>query len=331
MIISYIIFLLLTLTKNRTYEPIEKIYTNLVQNIHELSFNFIINGTNDYSYFFKSKDILFFFDTIYLSEPKKEIIFYNQHIKILFNLEIYENISNIFDLSSKAIKHSEMITVDLGFKYLKFYQEFKDFSWGFDYNIENIKDNILVHFENIININIFKYLLFEEKKDIYENKTLIDFIKLNIINAFKESVLKSLIYYPECDEINYFNLLIKYFKNQIFLIDLKIYGIGYDFFIVNKCKINEFNLGEIIKENKKIIFKNIQITMYLEIYETDPNDYEKEIETEEIKSFVIDYITIDQKFNIQYGKSSIDENYVLDSLKIIVNKTIDIIERTISK
>ena len=55
---------------------------------------------------------------VILSDSKKEIIFYNQSIKILFNLKIYEYKSGIFDFSSKEFIYSENFTADLSFKIL---------------------------------------------------------------------------------------------------------------------------------------------------------------------------------------------------------------------
>ena len=54
----------------------------------------------------------------------------------------------------------------------------------------------------ILKIN---YLLFEERNDLYNNKTLNDLIKLNILSNFQEQVKKYLVYFPECDSLQYFN------------------------------------------------------------------------------------------------------------------------------
>ena len=323
MIISYIALLLIISIKSRVYDSLEKIYKNIIQNIHQLSLNFTINGTNDYSYHFKSEDILFRFNLIYLSDPKKEIIFKNQHIKILFNLKIYDYYSGLFDISSKELIYSENFSVDIAFKYLKFYKEFDDFSFNCQYEIENIENDILLNFENIHKLYIYKYLFFEEKQDKYGNTSLSNFLKLQIVNNFINEIKKSLVYYPECDAVYYFKKIIEYFENDLISIYLNIYGIGNEMSTINKCNVSEFNYEEIIKDNRTIIFKNINTTMYLEMFSINPDDFDKVTNTEETRKFIIDYISIDENKNIKYGHSSGEEGYTMDVLEVLVNKAID--------
>ena len=327
MIFIYIVLILLLSIKSRNYVTLEEIYKNISHNLHILPINFVINGTNDYSYHFNSIDILYYINVIYVSDPKKQITFYNQKMKFVLNLSIYEYLSGLFDFSSNDIKHSEKIIVDVLFKSLKFYQEYDDFSFGFKYEIDDFDNDIKIHYENIDELNSFKYLFYEEKSNIYDNKTLNNVIKINILNSLKEEVYKSLAYYPECDALAYFKSLIQYFKNQLFKIDYRINPIGYSITTINKYKILKFDYNEIIKENRTIIIKNINVTSYLQITYENLNDFEKEIEWDETISYMIDYISINQYLNITYGETAISKNYALDALKVIVNITIDSIAK----
>ena len=331
MVFLYIILIVFYSIKPRTYDTIEEIYNKINNNIHELSLDFIINGTNEYSYYLKSENILYYFNNINISEEKKQFIFHNQHIKIIFNLIIYENSSLSFDFSSKEVMHSEMVIADLSFKFLKFYKKFKDFSFDFNYKIDNFDDDILLHFEKIDNLNLFRYLLFDDINEIYGNQTLFTIIKKNIIHYLVKEIHQSLVYYPECDSLNYFKKLVKYFINRLFFLDYKIYGIGYYFLCINKCIVSSFKYGEITKENKTIIFKNINVTTFLVLYEMDPDDYDYEILIEETRTFIVDYISIDPYMKIEYGKTSGTEEYPLEALKLVINKTINILEEKSSK
>ena len=327
MIFLYIVLILFLSIKSRNYATMEEIYKNISNNLHTLPINFVINGTNDYSYHFNSIDILYYLNVIYISDPKKEITFYSQKMKIILNLNIYEYNSGLLDFSTDDIKHSEKVIVDILFKSLKFYQQYDDFSFSFKYEIDNFDNDIKIHHENIDELNSFKYLFFEEKSDIYENKTLNDIIKINVINSFKQEVYKSLVYFPECNALDYFKSIIQYFKNQLFQIDFRINGIGYYITTINKYKILKFDYKEIIKDNRTIILKNINVTSYLQITDENLDDYEKERSWDETISFVIDYISINQYLNIYYGTTSIVYDYALDALKVVVNLTIDSIAK----
>ena len=320
-ILSFLI--LLWIINSRIYDRIYYIQKNIIKNIHKLSFNFAINGTNDYSYHFKSEDILFYFDNIVIDEVPKEIRIYDQHIKILFDLNIYEYSKRFFDVSSKDVLYFEKVIVDINFSSLKFYKEYEDFSFGFKYKINNIEDDISMDFENIDKLNIFKYLFFEEKNEIYNNNTLLDFIKWNILINFDNEIHKLLVYYPECDSIYYFNSIIDYFKKEVFFLDIRINSI----ITINRCKISKFNFGEIVKENRTIYFKNINVTMYLELYIENYDGGGEEFFSEENLSLLIDYISIDDKMKIIYGKAQNYKDYALDALKLVVNKTEEILER----
>ena len=176
-------------------------------------------------------------------------------------------------------------------------------------------------------INLFKYLLYEDKNDIYNN-TLNDYIKLNIIQNFDKEIEKMLVYYPECDSLFYFNSIIDYFKQKIEINEV-IKTEGFLNYVVNICKITSFDYKEIIKENRTIIYKDINTTMILETYYEDPSSYKVTNNTEEIKTIYIDYISIDENFKINYGKINnayYNEEYY-EVLKLVVKKS----EETLKK
>ena len=314
-------FILLWTANSRNYESIYEVQKKVINNIHNISLNFVINGTNDYSYQLKSQDIVFYFDGIIVDEYIKEFRMYDQPMKIIFNLLIYESQNNFFDISSKDIIYSETIHAVIKFRYIKFLQEFNDFSFLFLYDI-NMDQDVKINFESIDNLNIFKYIFFEEKNDIYNNKTLYDFIKLNIVRNLVTGIKKSLVYYPECDSLYYLNLIIDYFTNEIFLLDYRFNPL----FSINRCKVTSFNYEEIIKENRTIFLKNVNTTVFLEIYMDSFDRMSSEFFSEENVIIFLDNISIDKNRKIKYSKNKVDKEYALDALKLIVNKTEEIIE-----
>ena len=328
MIIIYIFTFLLLSIKSRIYNTIDEIYYNLSKTIHKIPIQFAINGTNDYSYNFQSQDILYYFSRMYVSEAKKELDILHQHIKIIFDLNISENNNELFNYFTDEIKYHETISADIYFKSLKFYEIYDDFSFDFQYEIDDLDKDIIINYENIDKLNLFNYLLFEEKNDLYENNTLNHFIKINIINTFEKQIKKYLITFPECDSLEYFKSIIHYFKNQLFLIDYKIINPNEgEWRTVYQCKINEFKYKEITKKNRSIIFNDINVTAYFVIDSMDPSDFDNEREEDETKSFQIDYISINNNKKISYGKlSKYGDGYELESLKLIINKTISTLE-----
>ena len=61
MLIFYVFLLLLLSIKSRIYDTMNEIYFNLSKSIHKIPLQFVINGTNGFSYNFTSKDIVFLF------------------------------------------------------------------------------------------------------------------------------------------------------------------------------------------------------------------------------------------------------------------------------
>ena len=321
MVIFSLIILFWTI-KSRTYENFYSIEQNIIKNIHKLSLNFDINATNGYRYHFESQDILYKFNEIYIDSRKREIRLYDQYVKILFNLIIYENNRGLFDFSSKDILYSEKVHVDIKFKSLKFFEEYNEFSFGFRCVIDNFDNDIVIHFENIDKLNIFKYMIFEEKNG-NENKTLHDIMKINIISNFEKEMNKSLVYYPENDSLYYLKKAINYIIGSPFYLDYRFNT----FFSINKCIINSFKYDEIIKENRTIILKNVNASMYSEIYMENYDGMSDEIFSEDTVFVLLDFIGIDEKKEIIFGKIQRLDSYFLDALKLVFKKTKEILEQ----
>ena len=327
MLIYYVFLLLLLSIKSRIYDTMNEIYFNLSKSIHKIPLQFVINGTNGFSYNFTSKDIFYYFKQININDVKKEINISNQNIKIIFYLNIYDYSDRIFDFSEKELKYQETISVDILFKKLMFYELYDDFSFDFKYEINNYKEDVKINYENIDKLSTFNYLLFEERNDLYDNKTLNDLIKLNILSNFQEQVKKYLVYFPECDSLQYFKSIIYYFKGQLFPINLRIIYLQVETWMtIYECKVINFHYKEIIKNNRTIIFNNINVDAYFLIGFDDPEDFDNERTIDEVKSFQIDKISIDNNKRISYGNAFDDNEYGLQALQVIINKTITTIE-----
>ena len=321
-IFSFLILLITNVIHSRSYESISQIKRKLFNNLNDLHLDFIVYGTNNYAYHLQSQNILYYFKAYILSEKLKEILTYNANIKIIFDLNLYEYTQSIVDVFDNNNLYSEKIIVDIRFKSLKFYKEYDDFSFGLKYNIENFDNDVSINFEKIDKLNTFKYLLFQEKSEIYDyNNNLYDFLKKNIIDNLIKEINKSLVYYPECDSLDYFKSIIQYFINGIFTIDLKFNS----FFTINKCKILEFNYDEITKKNRTIIFNNIRAKIYMEIFSYNYDYYDNDYVTDETLPLLISFIKIYENKTIEYGKEKFDNDYAFRALKLVINKAEDIL------
>ena len=158
MLIFYVFLLLLLSIKSRIYDTMNEIYFNLSKSIHKIPLQFVINGTNGFSYNFTSKDIFYYFKQININDVKKEINISNQNIKIIFYLKIYDYSDRIFDFSEKELKYQEIVSVDILFKKLMFYELYDDFSFDFKYEINNYKEDVKINYENIDKLSTFNYL-----------------------------------------------------------------------------------------------------------------------------------------------------------------------------
>ena len=95
---------------------------------------------------------------------------------------------------------------------------------------------------------------------------------------------------------------------------------------IYECKVINFHYKEIIKNNRTIIFNNINVNAYFLIGFDDPEDFDNERTIDEVKSFQIDKISIDNNKRISYGNAFDDNEYGLQALQVIINKTITTIE-----
>ena len=157
MLIFYVFLLLLLSIKSRIYDTMNEIYFNLSKSIHKIPLQFVINGTNGFSYNFTSKDIFYYFKQININDVKKEINISNQNIKIIFYLNIYDYSDRIFDFSEKELKYQEIVSVDILFKKFIFYELYDDFSFDFKYEINNYKEDVKINYENIDKLSTFNY------------------------------------------------------------------------------------------------------------------------------------------------------------------------------
>ena len=289
-----------------------------------MSINFFIKGTNGYSYYFKSdnNNILFNFDNISLNNNQKEISMYDQHMEILFNLDIYEYNNNFFEFSNNDIIFSEKFHVDINFKFLKFYKENDDFSFGFIYNIDDLNKDMLFYFENIDKLNTFKYTLFEETNELYNKSTLLYFIKSNLLLNLDKEIKKLLVYYPENDSLFYLKSIFDYLKREPFFLNLEVNLL----LTINYCEVKSFKYEQIIKNNRTIFLKNITTSMKLE---GDYYNFEGEriYSLDEVVTIIIDFISIDKNKKIEYFMKDKDKEYALDALKLIVNTTEKILDK----
>ena len=109
---------------------------------------------------------------------------FNPRFSILYNLSIYEYTDKIFDLKylNNAILTDKLLTININLDLIKFYKISEDFSFDVSYEIKNITNNITIHFDNLNELDLFKYLFYEEKSLLYDNKTFDEYIKYHFLN-----------------------------------------------------------------------------------------------------------------------------------------------------
>jgi len=306
------IIIILNIKSKRIYENIFDIQNGIISNISKISFSKIIYGTNDYNYKFESKNIIFKYDKNYTYNHNKTFLLHNPKMTIVFNLSIYENNTNLFDMDSKDIIVSDIVIVNINFESITYFQEYEDFSFNLSYNLNDIKNNIIIYYNKIKEIDLFKYLIYNDINELYNNKTLYEYSKVIILNNILNEMKKNLFYYPECDSLYNFKLLYDYFLNK-----------GFDMYVI--CEISnyysgtiaKFNYKEITKENTTIILKNIDIKI---IY-TESFDY-IDVEYEYTKTFVLNWIKLEKNLEIKFPYLSImdNRNCLLEILKTIIKK-----------
>ena len=308
------ILIIILSIQSRNYETIYKIKGKLLPKFHDISIKFEIQGKNDYSYKFESQNILYAFTQYFISDIQKNIIMKNQKMELIFNFSIYEANDNMFNYFSDEIVHTELIKVGILFQQLRFYQAKADFSFDVIYRIQNIDDDMVIYFDNMKETNQFKYLLFEDKDELYENKTLYGLMKTKIVDHLIEGMRKILLTYPECDQLYHFNSLVQYFTNNQFEIDFNI-----NLYTYYRANINFMDYGEINKIGDILQLENIstKITLiYYNDYGIGEEDYDDRLE---IHIISFEYIKVHKNLTIEFGDLTKGEIYVFDILKQIIN------------
>jgi hypothetical protein len=314
-----LIILLLNI-KSRVYENIYEVQNNIISNILKISFSMVINGTNNYIYQFKSKNIFFNYkknDTYY----NNTIYLYNPSTTILFDLSIYERNANIFNLdfniSDKIIINNEII-VKINFDLIKYFESYKDFSFDMLYKLKKIENAFEIYFGGLREIEMFNYLIYNEKSILYDNKTFYEYFKTNVLNNIINEMNKNLIFYPECDALYYFNKLYEYLYKKEFQIYVSCLRNYY-----YRGSIDNFIYESLTRENGTIKFIKVKYDVsYMESYFT----YEEDITGSRGKGILeLDYYGIDNDFKPFHPMipETFQDNKrcLLDALIQIINKS----------
>ena len=300
--------------QSRNYESIYKIREKLFPKFHDISIKFEIPGKNDYSYKLESQNMLYAFKQYFVSDIEKNIIMRNQKVELIFNLSVYEANNKIFNYFSDDIVYTELIKVGILFEQLRFYQAKADFSFDIIYRIQNIDKDVVIFFDDMKEVNPFKYLLFEDKDELYGNKTLYDLMKVKIVDHLIDGMRKILLTYPECDQLYHFNSLVQYFTNNQFEIDYYL-----NLYTYYRANINFMDHDEIKKIGDILRLENIRtkITlMYYNDYGIGIEDYDDKLEIHVIS---FEYINVHKNLTLEFGDLTKGEIYVFDILKQIIN------------
>ena len=315
MLFLYSIILLIFNIKCRLDEDMYTIRKEIISRISKISFSIEINGTNDYIYTFKTKNI--FLKSNNITTNDTTIYLDNPIITILLNLSIYDNNNNnnFLDIENCSFKERilhKLITVNIKFKSI-LYKKNKDFSFDISTEMVDKHNDINMYIDNLKDIKIFKYLIFDEKNERYNNKTFFEYSKQSILDTILIELEKNLAYYPECDSLHYIKSLINYFLYNPIKHYIPFTKWPQDI-IIYFIKVNNFEYKEIIRNNKIIILKNIKVNLYIEFENNNIN-----IDDNEDGTFMLDYITIDQNYTINYSKISSDKEHLLEAFKKVVN------------
>ena len=314
----YIFLLVFYLIQGRNYESIYTIKDKLFDKIHKVNIKFEIQGTNNYLYKFESQSIFHNFKYGNFDDIQKNIVLSNEKVEILFNLLIYEANDKIFNDFDKSIVYTEFIKVGIKFDTLRFFQYKSDFSFEIFYKINNIDNDIIIYFERIDKLETFNYLLYEDKHEIYKNKTLFDYMKIKASENFIKSIRDLLTIYPECDLLYYMKEYIEKFVGKVFKINYYINA-----YLYYKIIIDSFHYSEIIKMGDTIILKEseakISLIGYNEYGESD-DDMEDKIEKHVI---AFENLSIDSKKILGFGRQTKGEYFVFDIFKLILRENKD--------
>ena len=312
--IIYILLPIIISIQSRVYEDMYRIKSNLFPKFKDMSIKFEIPIKNAYYYQFESTNIIYAFTKYYIDDFGSRIILSNQPMELIFNLSFYEKCDEMFDFYSDKLIYSELIRVGVTFYVLKFYQAKRDFSFNLTYKIEDLDNDVDIFFYYMKNVNVFNYLLFEDKNESFDNKNLYDFMKLKIVENLIKGMRKILIIYPECDALYHFNSLIDAFTDKIIKIDHVVTYINY-----YRAIINYFEYENINKINDIILYEKITSKITLIYYfdqgigsEEDEDKYEPHI-------LKFEYLSINKNFKIEFGNLISGESYAFNILKQIIS------------
>ena len=182
---------------------------------------------------------------------------------------------------------------------IKIYKTSEDFSFDVSYEIENITNNISTHFDNLNELDSFKYLFYEEKSFLYDNKTLNEHIKNVTLSTLINNTKNILIEYPDIDSFYYFKRLMDYGMKLQFLID---YYCKKTDKVITHARLTSYNFHQIIKNDTHLIFIGAKFGIKLFYLGDMYIDYD--IDDESDVTLKIDNITIsrNQNYKIIYGK-----------------------------
>ena len=320
MIFIFSFIILIINIKSRIYENIFELKDSIISNVTKINFSVIIKGTNDFEYKFETKNIIF---KLYKNDlyANNTIILHKPIITILFNFSIYEKNKNIFDIEDFDIKsdiiNNTIISANINFDSITYYQSYKDFSFDMKYKIKDLKNNIKIQFDNLEQAEFFKYLIFNEENILYNNKTLYEYLKEIILDNLLQKMYNNLLFYPECDALYYFKKLYEYFYLQDF-------GTYIDclFSFYYSGKVESFYYDKLTRNNGSINFTNVKSNIsYAEsTYNDEKNDdntyYNWGI-------FELKYFQINEDLEPEYGP--LEDEYgqlcFLNLFKDIFNKS----------
>ena len=306
----YIFFILVISSKCRLYDDIYMIQETVLSKIKKSNLSITINGTNEFIYKLTKKYIYITYRDNKLDRDKYIAQIFNPKFTILFNLSIYEYSNNIFDIKNlnNAILTDKIVTVNLNLNLIKLFKTSEDFSFDASYEMENTINNITIHFDNLNELDLFKYLFYEEKSPLYNNRTLNDHIKYIVLDTLINNTKKILIEYPDIDSFYYFKRLIDYGMTNTFSIDY--YCTNIDKLII-RAQLTSYNFNQIIKNDTHLIFIGAQFGMKLSYIGNMYIDYYDEGESD--VKLIIDNITISrrQNYTIIYGKEDDKCNLVI--------------------
>lgn len=299
----YIFFILVISSKCRLYDDISMIQETVLSKIKKSNLSITINGTNEFIYKLTKKYIYITYRDNKLDRDKYIAQIFNPKFTILFNLSIYEYSNNIFDIKSlnNAILTDKLVTVNLNLNLIKLFKTSEDFSFDASYEMENTINNITIHFDNLNELDLFKYLFYEEKSPLYNNRTLNDHIKYIVLDTLINNTKNILIEYPDIDSFYYFKRLIDY--GMIHQFSFFYYCKSIDK-IITLAYLTSYNFNQIIKNDTHILFKGVNFglklsylgEMYIGYYDDEDSDV----------TLIIDDVAISrnkQNFTINYGKA----------------------------